>query len=401
VQNSEYRSPPTAACHHPRVRRDQPFGISKYQPALDGVRSVAVLTVVGFHARHEWFPGGYIGVDIFFVMSGFLITTILLAERQMKGHVSVRSFYIRRALRLLPALLLVCIAVALAFLLVPGVTYRSATFLGVLTAVTYTSSPVLAAGVSDLGWMIHTWSLSVEEYFYLVWPFLLIVGTARGARYWRALVVGLTVTAIAYRFSAPAVFGWSLRRVAYAADTRAEQLLIGCLLAVVLTVARRKIPMWLVLLAGVSLAAMVLLPGDITSELYLYGGSTLVALMAAALIAGVVQNPAGPLARLLSLKPLVWVGRRSYGIYLWNLPIVAVIAATSLSDHLQLVVKIGLTFLIPALSYRWVELPFLHMKARLRERESKAKAKQSPESPFDIKLVPAGYDARVGQDRSG
>jgi peptidoglycan/LPS O-acetylase OafA/YrhL len=387
-QNPKSRSPVSAACHHRRVTGDSPARLSTYQPALDGVRAVAVLTVVAFHARAQWFPGGYIGVDIFFVMSGFLITKILLAERERKGHISVGSFYIRRALRLLPALLLMCAAVTLALLLTPGVTHRSATLVGALAAVTYTSSIVLAAGGSDLGWMIHTWSLSVEEYFYFVWPFLLMVGTAWGARRWRTLVVGLTAAAIAYRFVAPAVFGWSPQRVAYAADTRAEQLFIGCLLAVLLPVARRKIPLWVILLAGVSLAVMVLLPADITSKTYLYGGSTLVAVMAAVLIAGVAQQPGGLPARLLSLKPLVWVGQRSYGIYLWNLPIVALIAATSLNDDLELLIKIGLTFLIPALSYRWVERPFLRLKARRAEQESAATAARTPESHVDTQLVP-------------
>lgn len=372
---------------------------SNYQPALDGVRAVAVLTVVGFHARPQWFPGGYVGVDIFFVMSGFLITKILLAERTAKGHVSIRSFYMRRALRLLPALLLMCTGVILAFLLMPGVTHRSATLLGALTALTYTSSIVLAAGASDLGWMVHTWSLSVEEYFYFVWPFLLIAGVARGVRRWVTLVVGLTGAAIAYRLLAPSVFGWSIQRAAYAPDTRAEQLFIGCLLAVLLPVARRKLPIWVVLLAGLSLAAMVLLPAEITNEPYLYGGSSLVAIMAAVLIAGLAQQPAGPLARLLALKPLVWVGQRSYGIYLWNLPIIAVIAATSLNDGLQLVVKVGLTFLIPALSYRWVERPFLRLKARHAEHHS-PRCDVTREVPGGVQFAPVGSDPWPGQERA-
>jgi peptidoglycan/LPS O-acetylase OafA/YrhL len=311
-----------------------------YRPPLDGVRSIAVLTVIVFHAHAQWLPGGYIAVDIFFVMSGFLITKILLTELEVKGHISIRSFYIRRALRLLPALLLMCAVVSLAFFVVPGVTHRSATLLGVLTALTYTSSIVLAAGGSDLGWMIPTWSLSVQEYFYFVWPFLLILGTRRGQRRWRTFMIALTVVAITYRFIAPAIIGLSLQRVSYGADTRAEQLLIGCLLAVLLSAVRRTVPAWTVPLAGFSLVVIVLLPGNLTTEPYLYGGSTLVAIIAALLIAGLTQQPAGLPARLLSLRPLVWVGQRSYGIYLWNLPIVALIAATGLNHKLQLVIKI-------------------------------------------------------------
>ena len=134
-----------------------------------------------------------------------------------------------------------------------------------------------------------------------------------------------------------------MQRVAYGADTRAEELFIGCLSAVLLPAARRKVPSWIVLLAGLSLAVVVLLPLD-TSEPYLYGGSTVVAVIAAVIIAGLSQQPGGLPARLLSLTPLVWVGQRSYGIYLWHLPVVAVIAATGLNHSIQLPVKIGLTF---------------------------------------------------------
>ena len=365
-----------------------PFRWSGYLPALDGVRSFAVLAVVFFHARQQWFPGGYIGVDIFFVLSGFLITTILLEEREATGRVSVKSFYARRALRLLPALLLVCAVVTVAFLLVPGVTRRSETLLGVLTAVTYTSSPVLAGGASNLGWMIPTWSLSVEEYFYLIWPFILIAATSPRIRRWRALILALTATAIVYRFLAATVFGWSLTRVAYGADTRAEQLLIGCLLAVMLRVVRGKVPTWVVVLTASLLTLMIVLPTD-TEAFYLHGGSTVVAVAAAVMIGGLAQQPSGLPSRLLSIKPLVWIGQRSYGIYLWNLPIIALIASTSFSDNQQLAIKIGLTFLIPALSYLWIERPLLRLKRRSR-RAAKVTTDSTGEGRRDTNLAPAG-----------
>jgi peptidoglycan/LPS O-acetylase OafA/YrhL len=342
----------------------------KYQPALDGVRAFAVLAVVAWHARGQWFPGGYIGVDIFFVLSGFLITTILLAERERTGRISVGSFYLRRALRLFPALFLMCAVVAVALLLLPGIAERSATLLGVLTAVTYTSSLVAAAGSSEtLGWMIPTWSLSVEEYFYLLWPFALLAATSKRARHLRSVILAVAALAVAYRFLAPPLFGWNLQRVVYAADTRAEQLLIGCLLAVLLRASRRSVPTWVAMTVGGILTAFVVMPKTLTEDWYPAVGSTIVAVLAAVLIAGLAQEPTRLPGRLLSLKPLVWVGQRSYGIYLWNLPIVGFVAATTLSDDVQLATKLALTFLIPAISYRWVEIPFRRLKRHRADRE--------------------------------
>jgi peptidoglycan/LPS O-acetylase OafA/YrhL len=357
----------SVSCHHLVVEAAARSTGFSYIASLDGVRAAAVLMVVAFHARSQWFPGGYIGVDVFFVMSGYLITSILLREVERTGQISVRRFYLRRGLRLLPALTVLCVVVTVAFLVVPGVTDRSSTLVGALGAFTYTSSILLASGTSGLGWMVHTWSLSVEEYFYLFWPFVLVACMRRGQGFVRALMLSLTLLAIVYRVLASNVFHWSAERVAYAADTRAEQLFIGCALAVFLPTLRRIVPAWMVIGSGLLLLGFVILPPATSFELYFsHGGSTMIALLVALVIAGLVGRPAGLPARLLSTQPLVWVGQRSYGIYLWNLPIIAVVAAFEIGDNVQLVVKIILTFVIPAVSYRWVEMPFLRLKNRDR-----------------------------------
>jgi peptidoglycan/LPS O-acetylase OafA/YrhL len=335
-------------------------GAGAHQPQLDGIRAVAVLTIIVFHAT-SLLPGGYIGVDLFFVLSGFLITRILLREVDTRGSVSMKRFLARRALRLLPALFAMCVIVAPLFVLLP-ITDRSASLLGVFGALTYSSSLMAATG-HDLGWMIHTWSLSVEEYFYLVWPAVLVFVATR--RHRLAVVSTITVAAIAYRMMAGVGTDWSMERITYAPDTRAEQLLIGaCAAFIAAHRAVRPGPV-ITALAVLTFPAFALLPGRIGGPLYYqHGGSTLIALAAAFLVLGLFGERSRALTMLASLRPLVWVGERSYGIYLWNLPIVALIAATPLPGPLQLPVKLALSFLVPALSYRYVELPFLRRKAR-------------------------------------
>jgi peptidoglycan/LPS O-acetylase OafA/YrhL len=342
--------------------RDRAF---RYRSELDGLRAIAVLTVVVFHARGGAFPGGYIGVDVFFVLSGYLITSLLMSEHGRTGRISFRRFYARRALRLLPALLLVCAVVLAAWALVPSLPEHDETLRGVLTALTYTSSPVAASGASGLGVMIPTWSLSVEEYFYLLWPLLLLVLLVRAGPRLRIAVGSLVLVTIAYRWWGSFGAEWSIARISYGADTRAEQLLIGCGVAVVLPHTRRTVRAGLAVPAAGLMAVFVLWPGSQTHAAYLYGGSTVVALLVGLLIAHVVQHPSSTLGRALRVRAFTWVGRRSYGIYLWHVPLITLVAATPLGASAQLVVKLVLILAVPAASYKYLETPCLKLKRRL------------------------------------
>lgn len=330
---------------------------------LDGIRAFAVLAVVLFHTVGRWFPGGNVGVDIFFVLSGFLITRVLLAELDRTGRISLRDFYLRRSLRLLPALFALIILLTVAYCLLLRGQDRQEGLFSVLAAVTYTSSLLEATG-HNLGSLNHMWSLSVEEYFYLAWPVLLAVVSVK-TRPHRLLIVALiAVAAVGYRLIV-ALVGWPLERIYYAADTRSEELVIGCLLALLL--AHYSLPVRDVhaLGAGGLLVAFVVLPGSLTAPFYRYGGSATLAIAAAVIIAVVAQRPDGPASRLLGAGPLVWTGQRSYGIYLWNLPLAALTGFFLPHGALRTPVVLLLSIVVPALSYRTLEKPFLALKSRL------------------------------------
>lgn len=333
-----------------------------YLPPLDGVRALAVVAVVLFHTLTPWFPGGGVGVDVFFVLSGYLITRILVAELDRTGRISFRNFYLRRALRLLPALFALAVLLTAAYLVLLDGDERRESLFAVFAAVAYISSPLMAAG-HHLGPLTHTWSLAVEEYFYIVWPLVLLVVTVRARRFRLPIIAAVATLAVIYRLGV-SVAGWSVERVYYAPDTRASALLIGCVLALVL--ARHRVPVRELhaLPAALFLVVFVVLPDTLASPFYRYGGFLAVAVASAVLVAIVVQSAQGPTARVLGSAPLVWIGKRSYGIYLWNPPLTA-FAGFAFPEWIPVIpVVLALSFLVPALSYRVVERPFLRLKSR-------------------------------------
>ncbi|MFC7621382.1 acyltransferase family protein [Microlunatus sp. GCM10028923] len=345
-----------------------------YLPPLDGIRALAVVAVVLFHTLIFWFPGGGVGVDVFFVLSGFLITRILVAELDRTGRISFGNFYLRRALRLLPALFALAIPLTVAYLLLLDGERQRESLFAVFAAVAYISSPVMASG-HHLGPLTHTWSLSVEEYFYIVWPLVLLLVTVRAKRFRLPIIAAVAALAVVYRLTVT-LAGWPVERVHYAADTRASDLLIGCVLALVLVRYRLPLREVCAVPATLFLVAFVVLPDTLTSPFYRYGGFLAVAVAAAVMITIVVQGPQGATARVLGTPPLVWIGKRSYGIYLWNPPISA-LAGFALPQWIPAIpVVLVLSFLVPALSYRVVETPFLRLKSRLPRKTVRVPAPQ-------------------------
>lgn len=343
-----------------------------YLPGLDGLRALAVMAVLIYHSALGWLPGGFLGVDIFFAISGYLITSLLLAEWQRSGGIDLKAFWLRRARRLLPALFAL-LGTTLAFCVVFLPEEVAALRQDVLAALGYVSNWYLILDqksyfetVNRPSLLRHLWSLAVEEQFYLLWP--LAVTVALAVRRWPAqrLLLAVLAGAGASTLLMAALFDPSSdpSRVYYGTDTRAAGLLIGAALAFPpLAQAARRLPGRLadaLAVAGLAvLAALCLVGGEYDPLLY-RGGFALAALATTATIAGVVhpQGRLGP--AFLGRRPLRWIGLRSYGIYLWHWPVYMVTRPqldVSLTGLPLLAVQLAATALLAELSYRLVEMP--------------------------------------------
>jgi peptidoglycan/LPS O-acetylase OafA/YrhL len=345
---------------------------------LDGIRALSVAAVLAYHVGTSGGPkllaGGFLGVDTFFVVSGFLITSLLLAEAEATGRISIRSFYARRARRLLPALYVVLTAVALAGVsLAPEQIHRLKG--DIVAAVSYVTnwwlidqnSSYFATGGDRPPLLNHLWSLAVEEQFYVVWPLLVIVALKLWRRPRRALLIGTLVlvagsAALAYHLYDP--FG-DPSRVYFGTDTRAATPLIGAALAIALRPWRYRLlvsPAKGILAdaaALIGLGGLGLLVATTTDdgEFIYRGGFLVVAAAAGALVAG-TSHPFSRVASALDLAPLRWLGERSYGVYLWHWPVFVLFPAGSGPGvWLAIAGKLVVTLMLAAASYRFVERP--------------------------------------------
>lgn len=330
-----------------------------YRPALDGLRALSVLVVVVLHAWPSILPGGWVGVEVFFVLSGYLITALLLTEHDRTGTISLGRFYLRRVLRLLPALA-VTIVIALVLSLTVRPDLAALTERQAIAAALYVANWYVAAGHSG-GLLNHTWSLSLEEQFYLVWPVLLWGLLALGGR--RLALIG-AVAGIGLIF----VHRLSMHSDAlyFRTDTRGDALLLGCAVALAerlgaFTHVRAHIVTACAIVGGVLLA---LTAATIASMTNAPADFTIVDLAAAAVVVAVAVVPTA-LARPLSWSPLVWVGQRSYGIYLLHFVVVG--GLDRAPGLLTLMLAVPLSLLAAGVSYRYVERPFLRMKGRLAD----------------------------------
>jgi len=357
-----------------------------YRPALDGLRGVAIALVVAFHA-FGWPRGGTLGVDLFFVLSGFLITALLLEEHETTGRIAIRSFYFRRARRLLPAL-----AVLLASFLLVGIAAAAAgsfeprIFVGIGAAVTYSSNIVVAASPSTVpAGLVHLWSLAAEEQFYFVWPLVLIlmlrIGSVRIVI--KTLVVLIALAAV-YRVQL-VMRGASTGRVYYAPDTHADSLLVGCvfacwfvrgaLLRAILPRARARSTVGgaaFFLVIGTALL-ITQLPWRMANELLIV--PTGFALAAGILIASAVSG-GSILAQALSTRPLVALGGISYSLYLWHLPVLVALSGTSRHFDRRSVTAVALAVAAAAASRRLVELPFLSRRGGVDRTKAVAEGRR-------------------------
>jgi peptidoglycan/LPS O-acetylase OafA/YrhL len=343
---------------------------------LDGLRALAVAAVLAFHTGAGWAVGGFLGVDLFFVLSGFLISGLLIAEWKRRGQVSLRRFYARRALRLLPAVLMLCAVLLIIGPVLSGVDARNALWKGVGGTVFYFANWQQAFGLVPLYQLTdHTWSLAIEEQFYIVWPpVLLLTLTWARRRGFDPVKAAVTVALVLAAASAGLRLAlWhgasSVDRIYFGTDTRADSLLIGAALGLAFATGRlewaRKL---LPALTPWALAAILVIFGfahRADSALYL-GELTGIAVLVAIVIGGVALAPESAVGRILALPPLVAIGRISYGIYLWHWPVYRYLHESELGLgwwQTQLV-RIAVTLGASTASYFILERPMLKLRHR-------------------------------------
>ena len=368
-------------------------------PELNGLRAVAVGAVLLDHTLAEYFPGGFIGVDLFFVLSGWLITTILVREFERDSGINLGHFYARRALRLAPALLALLVAYTL-LLFIKSVLKPDGVFVqqhlwAVLSTAFYVMNWTQAFDLGPPGFLLHTWSLGIEEQFYLFWPVTLI-GILRyfgRTSAWKLVLIFIVI-----------VLGWraflvfedaSSSRIYHAFDTRIDTILIGCLLALVplgqahLLVARFS-------LCPILILTIMLLTLISTSRFLYLLGIPIIAFCAAWLIlAALVGKPQSLLRQLLRWSPLTYCGQISYGFYLWHFPIFIVVANyvshQNFGQLKTLAITAISTLLIASASYHMLELPALRLRGKFQ-----SKLQQFPQR-MDVPMQGLEAERRVSE----
>jgi peptidoglycan/LPS O-acetylase OafA/YrhL len=362
-----------------------------YRPGLDGLRAIAIAFVVLHHTADffipDWsgsfFPGGFLGVDIFFVLSGFLITSLILERRARAEARPLRSFYARRALRLLPAVvLLLVVNLVIELVQSDGIGRPLRSFAVVLS---YTTNWAEIRSVSFSPYLSHLWSLAIEEQFYLVWPVLLLGALWLGLSLRRIAVLAVVLAGAAAFWRADLWWtghGWLA--IYIRTDARADALLVGVVLALVRPDRlMSRVPGAVRGLLGCASVALLTFAavhfhGD-SKSLYM-GGFTVVALIAALLLTvelagGWVLHP------ILAARPIVWIGRLSYSLYLWHFLVFQLAAEhlTGASSVVKVAIGWSATAAIAFASFALVERPALRVKDRVgRRRLPAARTRAEP-----------------------
>lgn len=351
---------------------------TRYIVALDGLRAFAVLAVIAYHFGFGWATGGLLGVTVFFVLSGYLITSLLVGEWRRTKTIDLKSFWIRRARRLLPAIIFVIVCVVILCTIfnhelltkmrpdIPPALFFFSNWWYIFHDISYFD----ALGAPSP--LTHFWSLAIEEQFYLIWPtllFFLFKGSSKKKTVSRITLV-LTVVSVLLMFFLydPAA---DPSRVYYGTDTRAFSLLIGALLAfmwpsnqlsgagnIELPRATRLVYDGVGIVAFIGLVIMVVTVNGFSP--FMYRGGILLASLLTAVVIAVLVHPQSFFARIASLPPLVWIGKRSYGMYLWHYPIMLLMNGGSPSGESNIffiLLQLVVIFICSALSFRFIEDP--------------------------------------------
>jgi Predicted acyltransferases len=329
-----------------------------YRPELDGIRGIAIgLVVLGHAGVPGFFAAGAIGVNLFFTLSGYLITTLLIEEWRSTGRISLRAFYVRRLLRLAPVMLVV-LGVTLALAAVHG-ELGKAIVGDAIGALTYSANWLAIAGVEPYRLGVQ-WSLAIEEQFYLVWPAVVIVMVVASRVSLSKLAAAAGLLAIgsaAFRFFAYHAIPGDVYYLSTV--TRADSILVGCALAcaprawldVAATGRRVALALVAVLVAWTWVRWEALSLGLVVADL-----------AGIMLVAGAVTTS----SRILGWRPLVALGRISYGLYLWHALILLELRALGVDPLATSIATVGGGVVVAWASYRWLESPFLRLKSRLR-----------------------------------
>jgi peptidoglycan/LPS O-acetylase OafA/YrhL len=358
----------------PPADTSSPLG---YQPALDGLRALAVGAVLLYHGGVSWASGGFLGVDVFFVLSGFLITSLLVTEWQRTGGIAILSFYGRRLRRLLPALLLVIAAVLLYAITIAPTSQLHDLRGDILATLGYATNWRWIAGSNGYfdafalpSPLKHTWSLAVEEQWYLIWPIavfaMLKVTRERGRRLGLAIGVTAALCALSTIWMISLYTpGADPSRVYYGTDTRAQELLAGALLALVCAhlgryVVHQRVRPIVVVSGMLGLGWIVWLCADVTDRTtWLYQGGLVIFAFVVCLVVLAAIQPRNAVRAVLSPAWLRWIGAISYGLYLWHWPIYVVLTTrrTGLEGAWLLLARLAITVMLATASYYLVELP--------------------------------------------
>ncbi|MEE6451186.1 acyltransferase family protein [Gottfriedia acidiceleris] len=350
---------------------NKPF---RYMAGLDGLRALAVLSVIAYHLNFSWASGGFLGVTVFFVLSGYLITDLLIAEWSTNKRIDLKSFWYRRAKRLLPGMF------TLLLIVIAFVSLFNSSMIGNLK-----QDSVAAIFYYSNWWYIfhhlsyfesfanpsilnHFWSLAVEEQFYIIWPILTLLGLKyikNKDRLFLYTLIGAIVSALlmAILFHP----GSDPSRVYYGTDTRAFSLLIGASLALVwpsrkLTNNVTTSGKILIDLIGITGLLIFLLMVGKTNQYdsFLYRGGMFLLSISAAMLIAALAHPTSKIGIFLSMKPLKWIGLRSYGVYLWQYPVIILLSPKVNTGDISLfraICQITLIFVLAALSYHYIEDP--------------------------------------------
>lgn len=370
-----------------------------YRAELDGLRAIAVLSVVLYHAGFGWIPGGYVGVDIFFVLSGFLITSILMREIE-SGKFSYAGFYERRIRRLLPPLIpVLMLSGATAFFLFESDQFESVSkslySTLALSANWYFLSTVgYFDGPGEMTPLLHMWSLSIEEQFYLVFPALLVLVIRR--RKDSLSVVCLSLLLVSFMIAAYYIYSGQQDKAFYSSHARFWELLVGALLASLQSRIHPSKRVADVLEVG-GLALMLAGVFFYTSETLFPGLTALAPVLGTAMI--IAANGVGRfVSPFLKVKPVVWVGLISYGLYLWHWPVLVFIKYLyPLANVYIVTMAVAISVALSAITYYWVEGP-VRRKRIIRERKAVfAFGVTAVATMFAVAVV--GFNSSVGQWR--